>query len=182
MTVCFWSVFPAKEMLILPENEPSWNLHPYTGNVGKLPQGTFRYTSWNDGLNIINSKCLFKPCVNKHTVSIAEAIHVPFRPQQISKRHNPRKNTWKDTIVNFFLYYVNTNSHPKFDVNILQDTRKKCGKLNITKENIWCAIRSIAIKVKLDLYYVKTNSHMEFQIYMSKDDKEKSGKWNVSKG
>ena len=34
---------------------------------------------------------------NKHTVSIAEAIHVPYRPQQISKRHNSRKNTWKDT-------------------------------------------------------------------------------------
>ena len=30
---------------------------------------------------------------NKHTVSIAEAIHVPYRPQQISKRHNSRKNT-----------------------------------------------------------------------------------------
>ena len=35
--------------------------------------------------------------INKHTVNIAEAIHVPYRPQQISKRHNSRKNTWKDT-------------------------------------------------------------------------------------
>ena len=47
-------------------------------------------------------------CNNKHTVSIAEAIHVPYRPQQISKRHNPRKNTWKDTKVKNVLYYVNT--------------------------------------------------------------------------
>ena len=33
------------------------------------------------------------PLINKHTVSIAEAIHVPYRPQQISKRYNSRKNT-----------------------------------------------------------------------------------------
>ena len=31
------------------------------------------------------------------------------------------------------LYYVNTNSYPKFDVNILQDDREKCGKLNSNK-------------------------------------------------
>ena len=30
--------------------------------------------------------------INKHAISIAEAIHVPFRPQQISKRHNSCKN------------------------------------------------------------------------------------------
>ena len=30
---------------------------------------------------------------NKHSVGIAEAIHVPYRPQQISKRHNSCKNT-----------------------------------------------------------------------------------------
>ena len=62
---------------------------------------------------------------NKHTVRIAEAIHVPYRPQQISKRHNPWKNTWKDTKVKNIQYYANTNSYPKFDVNILQDDRKK---------------------------------------------------------
>ena len=55
------------------------------------------------------------------------------------------------------LYYVNTNSYPKFDVNILQDDREKCGIQ--TKENIWCAIRSNAIKVKLDRFCVKTNSY-----------------------
>ena len=32
-----------------------------------------------------------------------------------------------------FLYYVNTNSYPKFDVNILQDDRKKDRKLNLYK-------------------------------------------------
>ena len=99
--------------------------------------------------------------INKHTVSIAEAIHVPYRPQRISKRHNSRKNTWKDTEVKIFLYYVivNTNSYPKFDVNILQDDRKKCGKL---------------IKVKLDLYYVKTNSYtkMSSQYYKTCTGKE----------
>ena len=57
---------------------------------------------------------------NKHTVSIAEAIHVPYRPQQISKRFNSQKSTWKDTKVKLFLHYVNTNSYPKLDVNILQ--------------------------------------------------------------
>ena len=35
--------------------------------------------------------------------------------------------------VKSFLYYVNTNSYPKFDVNILQDDREKCGKLNKRK-------------------------------------------------
>ena len=69
---------------------------------------------------------LHKIYLNKHTVSIAEAIHVPYRPQQISKRHNSRK----DTKVKNFLYYVNTNQYPKFDVNILQDDREKCGNLN----------------------------------------------------
>ena len=29
--------------------------------------------------------------LNKHTVSIAEAIHVPYRPQKISKRHNSER-------------------------------------------------------------------------------------------
>ena len=28
------------------------------------------------------------PKLNKHSESIAEAIHVPYRPQQISKGHN----------------------------------------------------------------------------------------------
>ena len=80
----------------------------------------------------MNLTCLF----NKHTVSIAEAIHVPYRPQQISKRHNSRKNTkmyMKGYKSEKSLYYVNTNSYPKFDVNILQDDREKCGKLNSNK-------------------------------------------------
>ena len=70
----------------------------------------------------------------------------------------------------------------KFIAHIFQDDREKCGKLNLNKKNIWCAIRSNTIKVKLDLYYVNTNSYMKFQVTMSKDDKEKSGKRNFSKG
>ena len=70
--------------------------------------------------------------INKHTVSIAEAIHVPYRPQQISKRHNSRK----DTKVKNFLYYVNTNSYTKFDVNILQDDRKKVRKTKFKQKKI----------------------------------------------
>ena len=31
------------------------------------------------------------------------------------------------------LYYVNTNSYPKLDVNFLQDDTEKCGKLNLNK-------------------------------------------------
>ena len=31
------------------------------------------------------------------------------------------------------MYYVNTNSYPKFDVNIVQNDREKCGKLNLNK-------------------------------------------------
>ena len=72
-----------------------------------------------------------------------------------------------------FLYYVNTNSYPKFDVNILQDNREKCGKLNLNKRKYLVCNTSNAIKVKLDLYYVKTNPYMKFQVNMSKDDKEK---------
>ena len=57
----------------------------------------------------INTKTKDQTLINKHTVSIAEAIHVPYRPQQISKKHNSRKNTLKDTKVKHFLYKVNTN-------------------------------------------------------------------------
>ena len=74
---------------------------------------------------VLNSKR-----ITKHTVSIAEAIHVPYRPQQILKRHNSRKNTWKDTKVKNFLYYVNTNSYTKFDVNFLQKTKFKQKKIS----------------------------------------------------
>ena len=56
----------------------------------------------------------------------------------IAERHSTeveclKKCTWKDTNVKKILYYVNTNSYPKFDVNILQDDREKCGKLNSDK-------------------------------------------------
>ena len=60
-------------------------------------------------------------------------MHVPYRPQQISKGYVSRKNIWKDTKVKPFLYYVKTNSYPKFDVNILQDDREKRGKLKLNK-------------------------------------------------
>ena len=56
-----------------------------------------------------NTKTKDQTLINKHTVSIAEAIHVPYRPQQISKEHNSRKNTLKDTNVKHLLYKVNTN-------------------------------------------------------------------------
>ena len=59
---------------------------------------------------------------------------------------------------------------------------RKVKKTKFKKENIWCAIRSNPIKVKLDLYYVKTNSYTKFQINISKDCREKSGKQNFSKG
>ena len=95
---------------------------------------TDRQTDWRtDRVQTYSPLRFHRWGTNKHTVSIAEAIHVPYRPQQISKRHNSRKNTWKDRKVKNFLYYVNTNSYPKFDVNILQEDRKKCGKLNLSK-------------------------------------------------
>ena len=40
---------------------------------------------------IIYSYCKY----NKHSVSIAKAIHVPYRPQQILKRHNSYSSRWK---------------------------------------------------------------------------------------
>ena len=109
---------------------------------------------------------------NKHTVSIAEAIHVPYRPQQIPKRHNSRKNTWKDRKVKNFLYYVNTNSYPKFDVEILQDDREKYGELNLNKRKYLVCNTSNAIVVKLNLYYVKTNSYtkMSSQYYKTREE------------
>ena len=69
-----------------------------------------------------------------HTVSIAEAIHVPYWPQQISKIHNSiQKEYMKGYKGEHFLYYVNTNAYPKFDVNILQGDREKYRKLNLNK-------------------------------------------------
>ena len=34
------------------------------------------------------------------------------------------------------LYYVNTNSYPKFDVNILQDDREKVRKTKLKQKKI----------------------------------------------
>ena len=63
---------------------------------------------------------------NKHSESIAEAIYmyVPYWPQQILKLQNTSKNRLKDTKVKPVLYYVNTNSYTKFEVNILKDGKK----------------------------------------------------------
>ena len=107
---------------------------------------------------------------NKHTVSIAEAIHVPYWPQQVS--------------IKFDLYYVKTNPYMKFQVNMSKDDKEKSGKRNeiLAKGNNSCKSRSNTTKVEVDLYYVKTNSYMKFQLNMSKDDKEKSGKRNFCKG
>ena len=134
---------------------------------------------------------------NKHTVSIAEAIHVPYRPQQISKRHNSRKNTWKDTKVKNCLYYVNTIHTPNLMSVSCKTTEKSAENIIFAKDNNSIKSRSKKKKrkKKLDLYYVKTNPYMKFQVNktindnkkkfqvnMSKDDKEKSGKVNFSKG
>ena len=85
---------------------------------------------------------------NKHTVSIAEGIHVPYRPQQIS--------------IKLDLYYVKTNPYMKFQVNMSKDEKEKSGKRNSSKGNNSCKSRSNATKVEVDLYYVKTNSYMKF--------------------
>ena len=80
--------------------------------------------------------------LNKHSVSFAEAIqcHVPYRPQQIVKRHKPCKNTWKSgkwyfSKRQFNLYYVKINSYTKFQVNLTKDGREKSRKLYFAKGN-----------------------------------------------
>ena len=70
---------------------------------------------------------------NKHTVSIAEAIHVPYRLQQISKRHNSKKNTWKDTKVRNFLYYVNI---PQIWCQYLARPQRKVRKTKFKQKKI----------------------------------------------
>ena len=44
---------------------------------------------------------LLKTLSNKHSVSIAKAIHVPYRPQQIFKRHNSYNSRSKGPESNF---------------------------------------------------------------------------------
>ena len=135
------------------------------------------YVAWHIGITLYSVWSLPRNTtrrqLNKPTVSIAEAIHVPYRARQISKRHNSRKNTWKDTEVEIVLYYVNTNSYRKFDVNILQDDREKCRKLNLNKRKyLGCVIRWNAIKVTLDLNYVKTNSYTKLSSQYYKTGEE----------
>ena len=122
---------------------------------------------------------------NKHTVSIAEAINVPYRPNKFQREYmsptgptnfkeaSLQKEYMKGYKSEKFLYYVNKNPYPKLDVNC--KTTEKCRKLNLTKENMWCAIRSNAIKIKLDLYYVKTNSYTKVKS-ISQDKRGKSRK------
>ena len=66
--------------------------------------------------------------MNKHSESIAEAKHVPYRPKQISKGHNYCKSWSNTTKVKLDLYYLKTNSYIKFHVNITKDNGKKSGK------------------------------------------------------
>ena len=71
---------------------------------------------------------------NKHSVSIAEAIHVPYRLQQISKRHYSRKNIWKDSKVKLVQYYVNTiHTYTPNLMSTSWKTTEKCGKVNWNK-------------------------------------------------
>ena len=69
----------------------------------------------------MNMIMLNKSARNKYSESIAEAIHVPYRPQQISKEHNSCKNQSTGTKVELDLYYLRTNSYTKFQVNISKD-------------------------------------------------------------
>ena len=100
---------------------------------------------WNVGplFNLCEKKKIY---LNKHTVSIAEAIHVPYRPQQISKRHNSRKNyTWKDTKVKIFLYYINTKSYPKILCQYLARRKRKVRKSKFKQKKI-CGMQSGEMK------------------------------------
>ena len=60
----------------------------------------------------------------------------PTDPNKFQRGINSRKNTWKNTKVKNFLYYVNTNSYPKFDVNILLDRQRKVLKTKFKQKKI----------------------------------------------
>ena len=53
---------------------------------------------------------------NKHSVSIAKAIHVPYLPQQIFKRHNSYNSRSKGPEINF--KSINQNKTQKILGNI----------------------------------------------------------------
>ena len=46
---------------------------------------------------------------NQNSVSLAEAMHVAYRPQLISKKHNLFNDRLKDTNVKIVMQYVKTN-------------------------------------------------------------------------
>ena len=109
---------------------------------------------------------------NKHSVSIAYAIHVPYRPQTISKRHNYER-----------IQKSNLQCQCIYQISISQKTTGKCLENSIfTKGNNSCKSMSSLMKLELDLYYVNANSYTKFQFKISKDCREKSGKQNFSKG
>ena len=56
-----------------------------------------------------NSSLFVLFIVNKHSESIAKAIQVPYRPQQIFKRHNSYKSRSKGAKVICDLFYIDTN-------------------------------------------------------------------------
>ena len=57
------------------------------------------------------------------SVSIAGAIHVPYHPNKFQRAiHVTPERIYEAELI---LFYVNTNSYPKFDVNILKDERKE---------------------------------------------------------
>ena len=60
----------------------------------------FQHKCHIQGHNIINLGVIRKDiisgvCMNKHSESIAKSIQVPYRPQQILKRHNSYKSRSK---------------------------------------------------------------------------------------
>ena len=60
--------------------------------------------------------------------------------------------------------------------------QRKVWKTKFKQKSVWCAIRSNAIKVKLDLYYVKTNSYTKMSSQLLQHRRRKSGKRNFWKG
>ena len=85
---------------------------------------------------------------NKHSVSIAKAIQVPYRPQQIFKRHNSYNSRLKG---------------PKSIFKSIKQnmTEKSLGNIFAKGINSFKS-RSSMTKLELDLYRVRSNSYTKF--------------------
>ena len=99
----------------------------------------------------------FSTCINKHSESIAKAIQVPYRPQQILRRHN---------------CYINDKRDPKHN-----RSTKGCTK---PKGRTWSVL--CRYKVELDLHYIHTNSSDFFSCHCLKRWHRKFWKLDFSKG